>query len=124
MGQQDAGGDLTRRDGDVDAVALHQVRIDRVADQGHHLAYPEAFGQQRRHDVAFVVVGERQKHVDLVDVFFHQQVAVGGRAVQHHGAVEAFGQVHAALGGRLDDLDVVVALDGLRETEADVAAAG
>ena len=58
VGQQGADGGQLRADGDVDLPALHQVDVGRVVDQGHHLARAQALGQQRGHDVGFIVVGQ------------------------------------------------------------------
>ena len=124
VGQQGADGGQLRADGDVDLPALHQVDVGRVVDQGHHLARAQALGQQRGHDVGFIVVGQGQEDVGVGDALFQQQVAVRGTALQHDGAFQAVGQVAAAGRITLDDLHLVTAFDGLGQAFTDVAAAG
>ena len=68
MGKQAADGGLLGRNGDVDIVALNQVHVSRVGDQRHYLAHAQALGQQRGHDVGFVIVGECAAHIGMLDV--------------------------------------------------------
>src|SRR5690554_2878596 len=85
VGEQAADGGLLGRDGDINIAALDQVHVVRVVDQGQYLAGTQPLGQQRGHDVGFVVVGDGAEHIDVLDVLFQQDVLVGGVAFQHHG---------------------------------------
>ncbi len=77
--------------------ALHHVGVGAAVDQRQHALAAEALGQQGGHDVVFVVVGQREKHVGFVDVFLRQQVFVGGLAVQHQGIGQPGGDDFGAL---------------------------
>src|SRR5690554_3469388 len=112
MGQQYAECCQLRTDGDVDGTALHQIDIGRIVDDGHHLAHSDALGQQAGHDVGVIIVGDCNEQVGLVDVFFQQQIAVGGAAVQHHAAVQMVRQMAAAGRVELDDFDLAAAFQG------------
>ena len=124
VGQQGADGGQLRADGDVDFAALNQVHIRGVVDDGHDLLGPQTLGQQRRHDVGFVIVGQCQEQVGVGDVFLEHQVAVRGAALQHHRAVERVRQIAAACSAHFDDLDLITAFNGLGQPLTDLSAAG
>ena len=110
VGQQAADGGLLGGDGDVDIATLHQIHVGRVVDQRKHLLRSQPFGQQRRHDVHFVVVGQRAEDIAVFDVLLFQQPLAGGAAVEHHGAIQPLGERGAALQAVLDDLHLMAVL--------------
>ncbi len=111
------------RDRDVDLPALHEVAVGAAIDEGDHAPRSHALGQQRRHDVRLVVVGDGHEEVHLVDVLVGEEVLVAHVAVEHESGAELAGEELAALLGGLDHLHVEVALQRPREPQADVAAA-
>src|SRR5690606_24925885 len=80
------------------------------------------FGQQRRHNIHFVVVGEGTEHIGVFDVFFFQQGLVGGAAQQHHGAIEVFTEELRTLFAVLNQFNQVIAFQRFRQPVTDVAA--
>ena len=56
---------------------MHQIYIRRFADKCHYLADAELFCQHRRHDVDFVIIGNRAEGVGTLDVFLDQKVSIG-----------------------------------------------
>ena len=62
----------------VDQTAFYQVEQGRTIYQRHNLSGAHALGQHRRQDIGLVVVGQRAEDVHRLDVFFEQQVRVGG----------------------------------------------
>src|SRR5690606_40670982 len=85
VGEQAADGGLLGRDGHIDVTTLDQVHVVRVVDQGQYLAGTQSLGQQRGHDVGFVIVGDGAEYVGAFDVLFQKDVLVGSIAFQHHG---------------------------------------
>ena len=121
--EQRADRRLRRRDCNIDLSRLQQVHIRVAVDQRDDFARAEALGEQRRHDVVLVVVGDRAVEIHVGDVFCFQQLLVGDIAGEHQAAVEF---CREALGVGLvvfDDLDLILALDRLGEALADVTAA-
>ena len=123
-GEERADGHLGGRYPDVDGAALHQVGVGAAVDQRRHATRAHALGQQRRHDVVLIVVGQRQEQVHLVDVFLVEQFLVGGIALQHQGVLDVLGQPFGVMLVAVDHLHLVVVFDGAHDAVADVAAAG
>ena len=97
-GQQLAQHGLRGRQGNVDLRAVHQIRIAAAVDERQHPAGAHALGQQARHDVVLVVLGQRQEQVHLFHALVIEQVFVGGLALQHqHRRRQRRGQLHTAL---------------------------
>jgi hypothetical protein len=103
-GEELADGGLGRRDGDVDAPALHQVDVGLAVDQRQGAAGAHLLGQRGRHDVVFLVVGEGEEHVGLLDALGVEEGFVGGVAAQHEG-VRARRRVFGAAAVAFDELD-------------------
>ena len=122
--EEAAEGGLRRRDGDVDLPALHEVAVGAAVDEGDHAARAHALGEERRHDVRLVVVGDRDEEVGLVHALVAQQVLVAHVPVEHQRVGELPREVLAAALRGLDHLHVHAAIERAREPQADVAAAG
>ncbi|MNP48435.1 hypothetical protein D3C76_1425560 [compost metagenome] len=88
MAQQCGDGGLLRRNRDINHAALDQIDISTALDQYHHLFGSHAFGQHGRHDIGFVIVGDGNKYIHLLDMLFGQQLLIGGIAIKHDGIVQ------------------------------------
>ncbi len=111
IGEQFAQHGLCRRERDVDLRAVHQVGVGAAVDERQYPTRAHALGEQAGHDVVLVVVGEGEEQVHLFDAFVAEQVFVGGIPVQHeHLRGQHRSQFRAAIGIRLQDLDVEAAL--------------
>ena len=98
--EQRADGDRLRGDGDVDAAALHELRIGGLVDQRHDLAGAQALGEHGGENVGLFGVGERREHVRAVDVLLDQQLLIGRIAVQHDGVFQQLRDAPRALARR------------------------
>ncbi|MNV18224.1 hypothetical protein D3C71_1090440 [compost metagenome] len=86
---------------------MHQVGIAAPIDKGQHPLGAHALGQQGRHDVVLVVIGQRQKEVDLFHALAAQQVFVRRIALQHqHIGRQTGRQLDTAIRVGLNHLDV------------------
>src|ERR1051325_2362875 len=124
VGKQRADGRLRRRDRDVDLARLQQVDVGPAVDEGHHPARAHALGEERAHDVVFVVVGHGDEQIHFSDVLALEQLFVGGVAVQDQRFPQARRDQLAAPLVVLDHPHRVALFEREREPQPDVAAAG
>ena len=100
-------------------------RLVGPADAGHDLRHAELAPEQRREQVALVVVDHADQHVGAPDILALEELEVGAVAVEHQRAREA-GRQHFATGRvALHDAHfaVVRLLEPFGQLQADVAAA-
>jgi hypothetical protein len=115
-----------RRDRHVDADALEQAEVRALAHARDDAANAELPAEERRQQVALVVVDHADEHVASADVLRFEELEIGAVALQDKRAAQAAGQQLAACGGAFDHGDVegrVAALEPLRDLQPDVAAA-
>ena len=63
-------------------------RLVGPADPRHDLRHAELTAEQRREQVALVVVDHADQHVAAADVFALEELEVGAVAVQHQRALQ------------------------------------
>ena len=122
--QDRVDGRQPRTDHLLDADGGHQGEIAELADLGDGLTGTHAARQKGGQDIGLLVVGQRDHHVDVLDVLLGQQALVGPVAAEHHHFVEFLGQQAAAFGVSFDDLALNRALiqqGGQSETDAAAA---
>ncbi len=122
MREQGADRYLLRRQRHVDRAALHEFGVSRTIDERHHLAAAQALGEHRRQNVRFFRVRDGDEHIGAIDVFFQQQFFVGGIAVQDDRVTQTFGDAAGAPLIALDQFHLVIVLEPLRQSKADIAA--
>ncbi|CSI54640.1 Uncharacterised protein [Vibrio cholerae] len=59
-------------------------------DKHHGFLGSHAFGKHGRHDVGFIFIGEGDKHIDLIDILFRQQLLVRGISTKDDGIFQLF----------------------------------
>lgn len=118
-------GRAAGRERDVDADALEQPQVRHAADTRDDLADTELPPEQRREEIALVVVDDRHEHVAAPDLLQLEQLEIRAVAAEHQRAAERRGQQLAASPVLLDDpqLDLGIGVEQLRQAEPDVAAA-
>ena len=96
-----------------------------TADARQDPLHPQLPSEQRRQQVAFIVVDHAHQHVAAADVFGFEQLEIGAVAVQHQHAAQPAGQQLAARQVALDDHDVQIrrAVETLGQAQADVTPA-
>ena len=75
----------------VDVQGLHQGGKAVVINQRDNEWASRGFGAGRRQQIGFVVIGNGQKRICLVQVGLFQQVHIKTIAVEHNGALQRFG---------------------------------
>ena len=70
MGQQRRNGRLLWRNGDVDGAALYQINVGGALDEDYGLTGAQLLRQHGRHDVGFIVVGDGDENINLIDMLF------------------------------------------------------
>src|SRR5690554_3191675 len=113
MGEQAANGGLLGRNRHINLAALNQVHIVGVVDQGEYFAGAQTLGQQRRHDIGFVIVGNCDEHIGILNVFFQQNVFVCSIAFEHNRFAQAFGKQHTALVVAFKQLYLITVFQGV-----------
>lgn len=122
IGEDRTDGRQVGRYDHINPVALQQINVTAPVDQGNHPSGTQSLGQQGRHDVVFVVIGQRPENVHLVDVFAVEQVFVGRLAGENQGVVQMAGQPFAACAAFFNDLDLVAGFQLAGQPVADIAA--
>ena len=82
MAQQGGDRGLLRRYSNIDHATLHQIDVGFPLDQHHDFFSAHPFGQHCGHDISFIVVGDGNKEIYLIDVFFRQQLLIRGIAIE------------------------------------------
>ena len=94
---------------------FHELGVGWTIDECHDFGRPQSFGQHGREDIGFFGIGQGNKDVATVDVFFDQKLFVGGITSEHDGALETFGDLPRPFRIAFDELDLVVLLQSFGE---------
>ena len=103
---------------------MHQIGVGAAVDERQHPFAAHALGQDRGHDVVFIITGQRHEEIGLLDRLLQQQILIGRLAVKHQATAQPSGDVFCALAVVVDDLGDAFAFELPRHAQADIAAAG